>query len=300
VTPEQLAIVDAYRTCEFATVSRKGVPIAWPTTSVYRPAAGVFALSTSIGFAQKAYNVWRTPDVAMLFSDPTGSGVELPQQVLVQGTASCPDEVQTSFAANADLWRRIFAFQPSSRNYPRFALTRWLMDVYFMRLVITITPHAITSRGPIPTGNVGARLPPSTDAFARVVHELPGYPTSVLAAFDAAGRPTLTRVALRPESGVLVVDVPEGFDVVAGAASILSHGHDEKLWSLRSFVATGSLTDGADGWAFAPATFSPGSDGNTPAGVLRTVRALRAAGARFLAKRGLPRPKVAWAEVRDL
>ena len=73
--PEQLTVVDLYRTCEFATLSRSGVPIAWPTVTLRRP-DGTFLITTSIALPQKAYNVRRDPRVAMLFSEPTASGIE--------------------------------------------------------------------------------------------------------------------------------------------------------------------------------------------------------------------------------
>ncbi len=35
--PQLLRIVEQYRTCEFATLSKSGVPIAWPTVPLRRP-----------------------------------------------------------------------------------------------------------------------------------------------------------------------------------------------------------------------------------------------------------------------
>ena len=57
------------------TLSRDGTPIAWPTVPVYRPDAGTFLITTSIALPQKAYNIRRDPRVALLFSDPIGSGL---------------------------------------------------------------------------------------------------------------------------------------------------------------------------------------------------------------------------------
>ena len=111
--PEDLvAVVDAYRTCEFLTVNRSGLPIAWPTVCDRRP-DGTFLISTSIGLPQKAFNVRRNPAVALLFSDPTASGLDGAPAVLVQGTASCPDEIVTSVLRARNLWLRILERQPS-------------------------------------------------------------------------------------------------------------------------------------------------------------------------------------------
>ncbi len=56
----------------------------------------------------------RDPRVALLFSDPTASGLAAPEQVLVQGTATCPDEIVTAPGPWPDLWLRIRERQPSS------------------------------------------------------------------------------------------------------------------------------------------------------------------------------------------
>jgi hypothetical protein len=56
--PQVLDVVDRYRTCEFATLTRSGVPVAWPTATHYRP-DGTFLITTSIALPQKAYNIRR-------------------------------------------------------------------------------------------------------------------------------------------------------------------------------------------------------------------------------------------------
>jgi hypothetical protein len=124
LTPDQLAVVDQYRTCEFATLSRSGLPIAWPISSLLQD-DGTFLVTTSIALPQKAFNVRRDGRVALLFSDPTGSGVEHPSEVLVQGTAVCPAEVETTPARSGPLWRRIYERQPASKAYSANAVGRW-------------------------------------------------------------------------------------------------------------------------------------------------------------------------------
>ena len=175
--PEDLvSVVDAYRTCEFLTVSRSGVPIAWPTFSVRRP-DGTFLISTSIGLPQKAFNVRRNPAVALLFSDPTASGLDGAPAVLVQGTASCPDEIVTSVLRARDLWLRILERQPGSRSNTGSAVSRWLMDFYYMRLLITITPTliravpALEASGPLSVAR--GRDRGMEDPFASAVNRLP-------------------------------------------------------------------------------------------------------------------------------
>jgi hypothetical protein len=44
-------------------------------------------VTSAIGLPNKAYNARRNPKVALLFSDPTGSGLPNPPTVVVQGDA---------------------------------------------------------------------------------------------------------------------------------------------------------------------------------------------------------------------
>ena len=55
-----------------------------PTTPTAAPSIDV---TTGLGYPKKADDARRNPRVALLFSDPTGSGIESGIQVLVQGTA---------------------------------------------------------------------------------------------------------------------------------------------------------------------------------------------------------------------
>ena len=148
--PDVQAVMDRYRTCEFATLSKSGVPIAWPTATLRQP-DGTFLVTTSIALPQKAYNVRRDGRVAMLFSDPTASGLHGAPEVLVQGAATCPDQIVTDVRSNPDYWRRLHERQPFNKTYSANALTRRFFDWYYMRLLITVTPTAWTVRPPLPS-----------------------------------------------------------------------------------------------------------------------------------------------------
>ena len=95
------ATMSTYLTCEFATFSKDGTPIAWPVSALYQPESTTLLVSTTIGFPQKAINVRRDPRVSALYSDPTGSGSDDGVQVLLQGTAVCTDQIETGFAGRA-------------------------------------------------------------------------------------------------------------------------------------------------------------------------------------------------------
>src|SRR3954452_24821715 len=112
-----VSLIEDYRACEVVTVNRSGTAIAWPTVPLYDTTTGDFTITTSIGYPTKAFNVRRNPRVAMLFSDPTGSGRQAPAQVLVTGAATCPDQVRVSPEGLEEYWRLMYARQPAGRMY---------------------------------------------------------------------------------------------------------------------------------------------------------------------------------------
>jgi hypothetical protein len=139
------AVIREFRACEFSTLTKDGTPITWPVATLYLPDQARFLLTTSIGFSQKALHIRRNPHVALLFSDPTGSGLENPPAVLIQGDAVVSDEVVTSVDGVArEYWRdTIFRRQPATEFISGNFLTRKFMDWYYMRLLIFVTPRAL-------------------------------------------------------------------------------------------------------------------------------------------------------------
>jgi len=291
LSPDVARVVDAYRTAEFATVNRAGTAIAWPAIPVYDPDAGTFTLTTSVALPTKAFNIRRQPRVSLLFSDPTGSGLDAPPQVLVQGRATCPDVVVSRPDGLERYWARLLSRQPNGRGYGANAVTRRMMDWYYFRLVITMTPETVVLREPLVGGDP---LAPGAGSLRELKH----YPDVVLSFVDADGRPTSNRLRPAPlADGRLALPPVAGLR--PGTASLLGHSHDEKLWSLRSFVSVGSVEPGPDGWAFTPERYVPGATPD-PRALIRTVRTARRTAKRYLEARGLPRPTVAWAEFKAL
>lgn len=137
------AVFRVFRTCELSTLSRNGTPVTWPTAARFQPERGQFLITSSIGLAQKVFNIRRNPHVAMLFSNPTGSGLISPPAVLVQGDATAPDKVITSVEGLEDYWREnIFQRQPNSAM-PDNAMVHKLIDWYYMRILILVKPRSI-------------------------------------------------------------------------------------------------------------------------------------------------------------
>ena len=143
IPPDIEKVFREFRTCEFATLARDGTPIVWPTTPLYLAERGQFLITASIGLSRKVTNIRRNPHVSMLFSNPTGSGLTHAPAVLVQGDAISPDEVYTWSEDLEVFWRHLGRLQPASRMFSSNPVTRYLMDWYYMRLLIYITPRHI-------------------------------------------------------------------------------------------------------------------------------------------------------------
>jgi hypothetical protein len=160
--PEVEAVFREFRTCEMSTLARDGTPITWPTLPFWRPEEGRFLITTSIGLPHKAFNVRRNPRVSLLFSNSTASGLTDTPAVLVQGDAEAPDEVATSLDGFEDEVRQVFRRQPASGFYSGNPITRYLLDWYYMRLTIHVTPRRILwwpggdfERSPLEVNRVG-------------------------------------------------------------------------------------------------------------------------------------------------
>ncbi|MFI7078365.1 pyridoxamine 5'-phosphate oxidase family protein [Micromonospora sp. NPDC049903] len=301
IVPESAlgSTISAYRTCELATLTKDGTPVAWPTSGLLRP-DGTIMLTTSLGYPQKAFNVRRDGRVALLFSDPTASGLMQPEQILVRGTAHCPDEVHTDPTGDlADFWTRMFQRQPNCRKYLDWPATMFT-DFYFMRLLITVTPTEVTTR-PLPaTPEAGESS--AEDGSLVGAEVLAAYPSVVLAARDGAGAPLLVRTTATAGADGYRVVVPDGVDPVEGAATLLVHRHDAQLWNLHNANVRGDLVRSADGWTLRPQKLvEPAARHKARmTDSLRTVRTTRAATRRYLDRRGWPRPTVPWAAYRAL
>ncbi len=88
----------SFLTAELTTVSAKGSPQTWPVLPSIEWKSGRIVIATSIGLPQKAYNIRRRPDVSLLFSEPTGSGLTDPLSVLIEGSAEVSDTLFTSLS----------------------------------------------------------------------------------------------------------------------------------------------------------------------------------------------------------
>lgn len=291
--------LDAYRTCEFATLGKSGAPAAWPTAAECRE-DGTILLTTSLAFAQKALNVRRDGRVALLFSDPTGSGLDPAPQIFVRGRARCPDLIMAGPQGAEEYWRRLFERQPHSRAYLSRPM-RPLMSWYYLRLLITVEPEevhvrppldALPAPGPSPRGPVPSALPGAA--------QLASLPTAVLTGRDASGAPVLARTRPRPTPEGYLVEVPADCPVEPGPAGLLVHRHDEHLDHMYNALVRGVLCPTPDGWLLVPTTVIEPMGSGGPKDALRVLRQAKRATDRYLTRRGLERPKVEWDRFRAL
>ncbi|OBA96536.1 pyridoxamine 5'-phosphate oxidase [Mycobacteriaceae bacterium 1482268.1] len=123
-------------------MSRSGSPVTWPVSPLLL-ADGRFVLTTSIGMPQKAFNIRRSPKVSLLFSEPTGSGVDHPGAVLIQGDATADDHIVTDVSSDPDLtafMETVSARQPAGAFWSTWVGKRLLWP-YYLRLLIYVTPR---------------------------------------------------------------------------------------------------------------------------------------------------------------
>ncbi|MEU8789809.1 pyridoxamine 5'-phosphate oxidase family protein [Streptomyces sp. NPDC048643] len=290
--------VDAYRTCEFVTLGRDGTPLVWPTAA-YRRDDGTLLVTTSLAFAQKALNVRRDGRVALLFSDPTASGLDRPEQVFIGGTAVCPEEIVTSPAGEEAYWSMLFDRQPESRRYVD-APARWLMDWYYLRLLITITPTDLRTRPAPDTVENRSTEPGEAPSRLAGADILARFPTAVLSARDASGAPLLSRTPTTPTPDGFLVEPAPDCEVTPGPAGLLVHRHDEHLSGLYNALVRGELVADDGRWLFRPGRVIEPSGSGEPRDMLRTLRTARRTTKSYLAKRSLPRPKVDWPALKSL
>jgi hypothetical protein len=141
--PDVVEVMRSFFTAEVTTVNRAGQPLTWPAATYFDEDAGRIVLAVSIAFPVKAYNARRHPKVSLLYSDPTGSGLEDPPVVLVQGTAQVA-EVLDYPPDIIGLFATVARNQPDSSRFTSNRIVRRLFSWYlFQRIAIRVTPDRV-------------------------------------------------------------------------------------------------------------------------------------------------------------
>lgn len=135
----------------------------------------------------------------------------------------------------------------------------------------------------------------STDAATKWLNK---FDEAVLTVLDSDGYPASVRVdprAYDATTGELPTTLPDELQAVEGPASLLCHSHDEKMWNLQLVPFKGHTEKRQGTWVFVIDDFQPPSK----LAYLSFIAGARRAGNKYLEKRGLKRPDVNWAAIKE-
>jgi hypothetical protein len=274
---ELLDVFERSVTTEYVTIDDRGQPIAWPVTPYLHAEHGCIDVTTGIGYPKKADDAARNPRVALLFSDPTGSGIDEPPMVLVQGSARVDEH---DLAANRERYREESAAKlPATKDMaPPKALAR-LFSWYYDRIYVHVLPERVyrwhggdpgtepelfdarleevrSAHNAEPEGGHAAPAGGDGEWDARLEELGASYPTAVLAFVGPDGFPFAVRAPVRADrdAGVVRIEAdPVGAPIEPGLACLTAHAHAPDFSWQRNFQVRGDLTeDGHGGWVLRP------------------------------------------------
>jgi hypothetical protein len=274
--PQVQAVFDRFVTTELTTIDRRGQPITWPVTPYYTSGAPCIDLTTGLGYPKKANDARANPLVALLFSDPTGSGLEEAPMVLVQGSAEVDDrDLEANHARYA---RESVQKLPAIAKFTPPAAVRRRLDWYFSRIYIRVRPERVYVW---PKGSL-ATEPQLYDAHIEEVrsghseepdrfHARPGggasawdqriselgtrYQTAVLSIVSPDGFPFSIRVPVRVDEAARWIRIEgelTGVPLQPGLACLTAHVHNEQFSWQQNFQLRGDLVFVKGKWALIP------------------------------------------------
>jgi hypothetical protein len=270
------AVFDRFITTEYTTIDRRGQPITWPVTPYYRPGDPCVDVTTGVGYPKKARDAEANPRVALLFSDPTGCGIEEPPQVLVQGTARIDDG---DLDANAERYARESGEKlPATKSMMPPKPIRGVFGWYFKRLYVHVRPERVYLW---PDGDPAAE-PQLLDAHMEEVRsghdEEPAGDHAGAGGGDAVWDDRMEELGERYTSAVLSLVAPDGFPfslrlpievdrgarrvrfggsplgvpLQPGLACVTAHDHAPDFTWQRNFQVRGDLVQEDGAWALIP------------------------------------------------
>ena len=265
--PELQQAAERYLTTEFVTIDSAGRPIVWPVTPYYRPDDGCIDVTTGVGYPKKADDAARNPRVALLFSDPTGSGIADAPMVLVQGTARVHDE---DLEANRRRYEREMAEKlPALHALAPTGPLKRLFSWYYDRIYLSVRPERVYvwAHGRLdeePT-LYDARVEEVRSGHNEELEEGHAPPeggmdvwdprldrlgsedtTGVLAFVGPDGFPFAVRVPVRADQAAHVVRIdadPVAAPIEPGPACLCAHSHAEDLTWQHSYQVRGDLAE---------------------------------------------------------
>ena len=269
-------VFDNFITTEYTTIDRHGRPITWPVTPYHHREEGCIDITTGLGYPKKAYDARANPKVALLFSDPTGSGLEDPPMVLAQGTAQMDDR---DLDANRErYWAESYEKLPGVRNMHPPKFLRGAFSWYYTRLYVHVRPERVYIW---PGGDVTTE-PELLDSHMEEVRsghdEEPyvaldpptgrspvwddrmdelgeRYPSGVISIVSPDGFPFSVRVPIDVDAGERLVRLGAGavgVPVHPGPACLTVHDHHPEFKWQRNFQVRGDLVERDGDWVLVP------------------------------------------------
>jgi hypothetical protein len=282
-------------TCEYTTVDARQQPITWPVTPYYADGGPTIDVTTGLGYPKKAEDARRNPRVALLFSDPTGSGAGTEARVLVQGTARIDDE---DLDANAERYFRESALKlPATKERHPPAFIRRFLSWYYARLYVNVRPERVFVWGEgdaasepdihdarleeVRSGHSEEALEPHEPAAggpiawdSRMDQLGDRYPEAVVSWVAPDGFPLSVRLPVSADRDARLVRLgaePAGMPITAGLACITAHRHGPNFEWQQNFQVRGDLVRDDAGWALVPHKLVGGFE--VPESQLEMVRA---------------------------
>jgi hypothetical protein len=263
-------------TTEYTTIDARQQPITWPVTPYYSPGGPTIDVTTGLGYPKKADDARRNPRVALLFSDPTGSDLERPAEVLVQGIAEVDED---DLAANAARYFRESGVKlPAIKKMHPPKLIRGALNWYYTRIYVKVRPERIFVW---PGGDPNAE-PRIHDAHLEEVRsghaEEPPTPHAPAAGGEVAWDARIEELGSRYSEAVLSWVAPDGFPLavrlpialdgqrrririelepaglplIVGRACLTAHSHAPDFTWQENFQVRGDLVAAEDDWELVP------------------------------------------------
>ena len=269
-------VFSRFVTCEFTTVDRRGQPITWPVTPYHHREAGCVDVTTGLGYPKKAWDARSNPKVSLLFSDPTGSGLDDAPMVLVQGIADVDDR---DLDANRErYWHESAEKLPATKDMQPPKLVRGMFSWYYTRVSVHVRPERVFVW---PGGDATAE-PQLLDSHMEEVRsghdEEPDVPHVPPRGAPAAWDARMDELGDRYQTGVLSIVSPDGFPFAVrvplevdraerevrlgarvvgvplqpGLACLAVHDHHPEFEWQRNFQVRGDLVERDGHWVLVP------------------------------------------------
>ena len=207
-------VFDRFQTTAYTTLDADGQPVCWPATPAYEPGAPCIDVRTAPGDRDDARDARANPKVALLFSEPAGSGMDDAPQVLIQGTAN---------VAEHDLVRvrpeRVYVWPGGDATREPQLFDAHMEEVRSGHDEEPDVAHAAAEGGPPTWDDCIDELGRSFDAVLSLVAP-DGFPFSVCVPFEVDGAAQRLRIPM----GVIGVPVQTGLACVTARDQFQVHG----------------------------------------------------------------------------